>query len=291
VERSVVAVTTTLWIDLDGADNMRDVGGLPTWDGPRVRPGRLFRSDSLQELSNADVRRLVVDRGVRAVADLRTSKEVLEDGPGPMSREPAVRVEHHSLYPEAAASSDVAAADAAALGLLVSDEPLEPVLPSSPHSAAASGGSVAHAIEKEYVGAVNVYLRYLDDRADSIVAALRLISYTDGATIVHCAAGKDRTGVVVAIALREVGVTPQAIAADYARTAERIGAVFRRLGKRTAYADDVAVADSERQRPRAQTMEKLLAAGDELHGGAGTWLRANGWTEGDALALRNKLLN
>jgi protein-tyrosine phosphatase len=48
--------------------------------------------------------------------------------------------------------------------------------------------------EERRRGATGVYLRYLNDHSDSIIAALRLIAYTDGATIVHCAAGKDRTG-------------------------------------------------------------------------------------------------
>ncbi len=182
-----------------------------------------------------------------------------------MTREQSVRLEHHSLYPEAGISTDLAAADAAELGVFVEDE-------------------------SRSRGAASVYLRYLDDRADSVVAALRLIAHSEGATIVHCAAGKDRTGVVVALALREVGVTPEAIAADYALTADRIAAVQQRLGRRPAYADDIAMTDPDRQRPRAATMEKVLAAVDELHGGVDSWLRANGWTDADSAALRRKLL-
>jgi protein tyrosine/serine phosphatase len=277
-------VNAPLWIELEGADNVRDVGGLPTLDGQRVQPGRLLRSDSLQELTAGDVRHLVDDLHVRAVADLRTGKEVSEDGPGPMTREPSVRLEHHSLYPEVGISTDLTVADAAALGVHADDEPV--LLPWQE-------GNGRHEVddnEERRRGAISVYLRYLNDRSDSIVAALRLIAHSDGATIVHCAAGKDRTGVVVAMALREVGVIPEAIAADYARSAERIDAVQRRLGKRPAYADDIAMSHPDRQRPRAATMEKVLAAIDELHGGVGTWLRTHGWTDEDAAALRNKLL-
>ncbi len=145
--------------------------------------------------------------------------------------------------------------------------------------------------EERRRGTTDVYLRYLDDRSDSIIAALRLVAYTDGATIVHCAAGKDRTGIVVAVALREVGVTPEAIVADYARSADRIDAVQTRLSKRPAYAEELAGTDPARHKPRAAPMEKVLAAIDEMHGGAGTWLRGNGWTDLDAAALRHKLLD
>jgi protein-tyrosine phosphatase len=287
-------VTEPLWIDLEGAENVRDVGGLPTMEGQRVQPGRLLRSDSLQDLTDADVRHLIDDLGVRAIADLRTGKEVHDDGPGPMTYEPSVRVEHHSLYPEAGMSTDLAAADAAALGRDVDDEAGQPVLLPWQERDATTGGDLVRIVddtEERRRGATGVYLRYLDDRGDSVIAALRLIAYTDGATIVHCAAGKDRTGVVVAIALLEVGVLPEAITADYARTAERVDAVVRRLAKRPAYAEDLAMTDPDRHRPRAATMEKLLAAIDEMHGSVGTWLRTNGWTDEDAAALRDKLLH
>jgi protein-tyrosine phosphatase len=44
------------WIDLEGAVNVRDVGGLPTGDGGQTAYGRLLRAENLQELSPADVR-------------------------------------------------------------------------------------------------------------------------------------------------------------------------------------------------------------------------------------------
>lgn len=269
-------MTAPLWIPLEGAENVRDVGGLPTRDGGRVRAGRLIRSDSLQDLTVHDVRLLVDDLHVRAVADLRTGVEVAADGPGPMTREPAVRIEHLSLYPEAGKETDVAAAEAASRN--------EQVL--LPWQSRADERDA----DAERKGASDIYLRYLDDRADSVLAALRMIATTDGATIVHCAAGKDRTGVVVAVALAEVGVPADAIAADYARSAERIEGIYRRLGRRQTYASDVAGFDPDRHRPRAETMQRLLAAIDERYGGVGAWLRSNGWTDVDAAGLRAALL-
>jgi protein-tyrosine phosphatase len=55
---------TDRWIELDGLVNMRDLGGLPTRDGGSTTPGRLIRSDNLQDLSEADVSRLVDELGV-----------------------------------------------------------------------------------------------------------------------------------------------------------------------------------------------------------------------------------
>jgi len=252
--------------------NVRDLAGLPAAGGREVQPGRLIRSDSLQTLTDADVRHLVDDLGVRSVADLRTGVEVRGEGPGPMTREPLVQIRHLSLFPE---PDEVDVAESA-------DGPV--VLPWQARTDSMS--------EKERArGASGVYLRYLDDRADSVIAALRLIAETDGATIVHCAAGKDRTGVIVAFALAEVGVTHQAIAEDYARSAERIGAIIAGLSARNTYRNDItASADVDKHTPRAATMERLLDAMDELYGGVPAWLRANGWTEDDATRLREHLL-
>ncbi len=258
------------WIDLDGAVNVRDLGGLPTADGGTVRTGRLIRSDNLQDLSERDVHLLVDELHVRSVADLRTGVEVTAEGPGPLAALNDVEIVHLSLFPESGENTDAAADDAPVVLPWQSDQRTERV---------------------RRQGASGVYLGYLDDRADSVLDALRLIAYTDGATIVHCAAGKDRTGVVVALALAEVGVERDSIVADYARSAERIEDIFDRLRGTRTYAEDMAHSDADKHAPRASTIERLFNALDAEHSGPGGWLRANGWTEADAVALRAKLLD
>jgi protein tyrosine/serine phosphatase len=121
-----------------------------------------------------------------------------------------------------------------------------------------------------------------------------VIAEPDGATLVHCAAGKDRTGVVVALALSEVGVERDSVVADYVATSERIRDVLRRLAATPTYARDVDADDVDnidRHLPRAATMHTLLAEMDEQDGGVGNWLRRHGWTESDAAALRARLLD
>jgi protein tyrosine/serine phosphatase len=259
-------VGQTRWIELAGAVNVRDMGGLTTEDGRVIARDRLIRSDNLQSLTAADVRTLVDRHQVRAVADLRTGVEVDSEGPGPMTREPDVTVAHFSLFPEAGHNTDVAALDDAGDGPVVL--PWQN-LPSEGEDAPKS--------------AADFYLRYLLDRPDSIIDTLRLIANTDGATIVHCAAGKDRTGVVVAIAMSEVGVQRAEIIEDYAMSAERIHEIFDRLRASDTYADEHA--------PRDTTMEQLLDAIDQVHGGVPAWLRKHGWTDDDAAALRKHLLD
>lgn len=264
-------VLDAAWLELEGTANARDLAGLPTVDGRTVRPHRLIRSDNLQDLTEQDLRVLVDEIGVRSVADLRTDVEVASEGPGPLTGHPEVDVVHLSLFPESGDNTDVAADG---------DGPV--VLPWQ-------NRDVEEKIGRK--GTSAVYLGYLDQRADSVLAALRTIARSPGATIVHCAAGKDRTGTVVALALAEVGVTREAIVADYERSAERIEDIFARLRSTRTYEDDLAGADADKHAPKAATMDRLLDALDEEFGGPQAWLRSHGWTDDDAAALRAKLLD
>jgi hypothetical protein len=75
-------------------------------------------------------------------------------------------------------------------------------------------------------------------------------------------------------------------------SAERVKATITRLASRRTYAMDLdAGIDVDRHKPRAETMQKLLAAMDERYGGVPAWLRAHGWTDDDAAALRKRLLD
>lgn len=256
-----------MWIDLEGAANVRDLGGLPAGSAT-VRPGRLIRADNLQSLTEADVRELVDARHVTTVADLRTKVEVDSEGPGPLVVDGRVEVVNLSLFPEVGQNTD-AAADAPVL------------LPWQERRA-----------RENFVRrtVAQTYLRYLADRPDSVVAALRLVGHSVGATVVNCAAGKDRTGVVVAFALDEVGADRDAIVADYARSSERVVAVMSRLAASPTYAGDVDDSPPERHAPRPETLWEMFALLDAEHGGVGSWLRLHGWTDDDAAALRQSLL-
>jgi hypothetical protein len=68
--------------------NFRDLGGRVTADGATVRPGLLFRSESVAYLSAADTSRLVDDLGLATVVDLRGEREVVRNGRGPLEHQP-----------------------------------------------------------------------------------------------------------------------------------------------------------------------------------------------------------
>src|ERR1700691_5640137 len=98
------------WIDLEGAVNVRDLGGLPTEDGGETVAGRLLRSDNLQDLSPSDVATLVGEFGVTTVVDLRSTHELTAEGPAPLDAVDGVRHVHHPVLPERGESTDIVAA-------------------------------------------------------------------------------------------------------------------------------------------------------------------------------------
>ena len=304
------------WLPLDGATNARDLGGLPTDTDASTAPHRLLRSDNLQGLTPEDVRLLVDVIGLRTVVDLRTNVEVMMEGPGPLTREPAVTIRHLSLFPESggltdvdpdaalpwtrrpavaagAAGTGVAGTDAAGTGAAGTDAAGTDGLETGaggPTVADALAAGDADAMADPVSRSVLFYLGYLRDRPDNIVAALRAIAEGDGATVVHCAAGKDRTGVVVAFALCVAGVPRERIVADFAATADRMTELLARLRASDTYRDDLASRSDDSHVPRARTMVDFLAYLDEHFGGPLDWLASAGFGADDVARLRSRLV-
>ncbi|EHR50341.1 protein tyrosine/serine phosphatase [Saccharomonospora marina XMU15] len=250
------------WLKLEGAVNVRDLGGIPTEDGAATAPGRLLRSDNLQDLSSGDVSYLLGTVRLSTVVDLRTKAELHAEGPGPLTRVERVVHEHHSLLPEHAWN-------AAAEALLVRRRKEVERYRGDP--------ACAH------------YLGYLEERPDSVVGALRAVTRSHGAALVHCAAGKDRTGVVVAFALSVAGARRDEIVRDYAATGERIAAILERLRGSVTYAKDIDRVPLDKHVPRAETMAEFLDHIDKCYGGVPDWLGEHGFTDDELDALHRKL--
>jgi protein-tyrosine phosphatase len=262
------------WIALDGAVNVRDLGGLPAGGGSVIAARQLLRADNLQGLSDRDVSRLVGEFGLTRVIDLRSVAERTSEGPGPLTAVGSVEHVHHSVIPVEEERR-----------FLDGDEETAEVVT-----------DVLLARRERYVAAnpddavCGHYLGYLEDRPESVVAALRAIAGTAGAALVHCAAGKDRTGVIVALALLAVGVRRDAVVADYAATAERIQAILARLRASMTYVQGVNRVSDEEHTPRASGMERFLDLVDTRYGGVGRWLDDQGFGQRDVELLRRKLL-
>jgi len=172
-------------IELEGAHNVRDLGGYPIADGRVIRHGRLFRADGLANLTDADLD--VFDAlGVRTVIDLRSATELADRGRFPLERYP---VAFHHLP-------------------IVDVTWVETGVPEFPDTA---DGAV------EFL--VWAYHDMLTTGADRFAQAISILSLPEATPAVfHCAGGKDRTGILAALILGGLGVDDEAICADYGLT-------------------------------------------------------------------------
>jgi protein-tyrosine phosphatase len=224
-------------VELAGAFNFRDLGGYPTTDGQVTRWGRLFRSDSLHELTADDVGTLK-SMGLATVVDLRTPRELDRTGRGLLAEEP-LTFRHLSVIREDRGE---------AVG---APEPVDEL------SAR--------------------YLWYLDHGRDALAEALALVADPDHLPLVfHCAAGKDRTGVLAALVLDVLGVDPEVIVADYVVTAERMELILARYRGQPGLTAAMERVPAYRFGVEAATMERFLGTLHERFGGARGWAGAAG---------------
>jgi protein-tyrosine phosphatase len=266
------------WIELDELANLRDVGGVPTVDGGEIAPGRLLRSDNLQTLTDRDVDALLA-LGVTDVVDLRSDYERDAEGPGPLTK---TDVAHHphSFFREwrEGVGADKEGDDAEA----AEDRP--EAVPEEALPWVDLEPSVK--MENEVAG---VYLSYVVDRPDSVLAGLRHIAEAEGATLVHCAAGKDRTGTLVALALLLAGADREAVVADYAASSERAQRIVDRLLASETYAENLRDRPLSSHLSRPETLRAFLDHVDATYGGVEPMLQRIGWTSEDTARLRAKL--
>jgi protein-tyrosine phosphatase len=136
-----------------------------------------------------------------------------------------------------------------------------------------------------------LYQHVLSAAPDSLAEIAGIVAAADGPVLVHCSAGKDRTGVTVALLLRAVGVGREAILADYATTEPNVPRVLDRL---QALGYDIPIHRALPPQllltpPKA--MIGLLDTLDGWDGGAAGWLLDHGLSEGDLTALQTRLVD
>ncbi len=166
-------------ISFDRLHNFRDLGGRRSVDGRTVRPGLLYRSDSLAKLEGSDWERFLAF-GVRTVIDLRYPWEIAARGRVPVSDRFAylnLSIEHRP-YDQA-----------------VIDPGLDPW---------------------RYLA--DRYAEVAEDGALELRQTLKTIAEAEGPLVFHCASGKDRTGLVAALVLSLLGVDENGVAEDFALT-------------------------------------------------------------------------
>ncbi|HKH55503.1 MAG TPA: tyrosine-protein phosphatase [Propionibacteriaceae bacterium] len=261
-----------LWIEMDGLANLRDVGGLPTADGGTILSGRLLRSDNLQDLTERDVE-VLLGLGLTDVVDLRSDYEIEVEGPNRLTDQESVRIHAHSMFREWREG-------------VGEDKP--DVRPEVLPAEALPWVDLEPSVDLDNDMAAT-YLSYLVDRPDSVLAALRAIGQATGAVLVHCAAGKDRTGTIVALALLVAGAERDAVIADYAASSERVEGVVNRLMASATYVDHLRDRSLSSHLSRPESMRFLLDHVEESYGGVANLLSRIGWTEQDTSRIRAKL--
>lgn len=138
-----------------------------------------------------------------------------------------------------------------------------------------------------------LYRLLVDARGPQLVEAVQTLSRADGPALVHCTAGKDRTGVVVALALEAVGVEREAVVADYAATQTHLAGewaerMLAQVGAGWGVPED-AIVEIVTTSP-APVMAELLDHVDASYGGAVAYLRTHGLGQADLARLGERLV-
>jgi protein tyrosine/serine phosphatase len=238
-------------LEWEPCQNARDLGGLATRDGRLTRWRALLRADNLCRLTPRGLRSMRA-HGIATVIDLRSARE-LAHFPSPVVGEPGI------VYVHAPAIDDGDRDGAAEMD---------------------ASDSLA-----------DIYRVMLERFGATMTTAVRAIATAPpGGVLVHCHAGKDRTGLVVALALAAVGVGQQAIVEDYAASGARLQRHF------AEELEDPTLGDARRERLRGMQHarpETIAAVLDWLaahHGGADAYLRAGGLSDEVLERLRARLV-
>lgn len=238
-------------VELPSVFNLRDLGGYTGADGRSVAWRRIFRADGLQRLARADLGRLR-ELGLRTVVDLRRPDEV-ELG---RLEADGVAYHHHSLQP---------------IDWLV------------------DGYDESVGVER-YLA--DRYLEMTAQRGDQLGHVIRLIADERAVPLVfHCAAGKDRTGVVAAITLSVLGVNDDDIAEDYGLSAD---STKRWLAWAQVHRPEIAATVSGLPGPWTTSppgaIRMFLADLRAEYGSVEAYLRGSGVGDSTLEALRSHLL-
>jgi len=247
--------TTLIDLELSAPVNLRDLGGIPVAGGV-LRDGLAMRADDLAVVTEQDADDLV-QLGLAAVIDLRTGEEVSLTGRGPLA-DRAVAYHHLPLMASIGAGMP-------------------------------RGGRISF----DHASMGEMYAHMVETSAPQLATALSIIALAPGATAFHCAAGRDRTGVLAAMLLLALGATDDDIVADYARTDANMAAIQARMKpvmgvllERLGFDLEEMTALTTDAEPMDISMRIMLARLRERHGDALAPVRAAGLSDDVVARLR-----
>ncbi|WP_042431709.1 tyrosine-protein phosphatase [Streptacidiphilus anmyonensis] len=255
---------------IPGVRNLRDAGGFPTTGGARVAEALLYRAGSLHELTTEGAERLAA-LGLRTIIDLRSAPELEVWPDHPLDG--GVRFLHLPTFPprerptaHEARDADVEARDA--------DAPDADAL-----DADTRDGRDAEAGEETLE---DLYAFMSATAGPAIAAAVSALAVPGALpALIHCAVGKDRTGVTVATLLSALGVSDADILADYHLSNAGLG-----LDQGPVYYVDEHGTERRSRPVHVGLMSAFLASLRASHGDATRYLLAHGVTEAELSDLR-----
>ncbi len=237
-------------VDLEGCHNFRDLGGYPTRDGGKLRWRVLFRSDALHHLTAADVARLRGEIGLGHVVDLRSSGEIGIDGCGRLADED-VRIHHLPLF---------------------------------------DGAGTASADWGPRITLCDRYFLMTEHAKRPIARVIETLAGAEAPAVYHCAAGKDRTGVISAVLLGLLGVADELIVADYAATQKNLDAIVARLMASEGYQSMLEALPPDTLHAEPETMLSLLERVRERYGSMRGYVSEIGVPDAAVTRLESRVL-
>jgi protein-tyrosine phosphatase len=244
---------------LSGAWNFRDVSGLKTSEGRCVASGLLFRSSELSNLDDTGGQDLI-NLGVTDVFDLRDYAEIEKTGAGRVPDSIEVHVVPFDLRPDGKAPHEMSRDD-------------------------------YYANRTRYMYEVYQQMPTLPGAMSTVDQVIKLLGDPDRRVLVHCAAGKDRTGWVVAAVLAALEVNDDDIMSDYLKSNADIESLRAHLQRSYGSADGEPIEISdELLGVRAEFLQSAQAAAAEKFGTFDEYLAACRVTPGDLDRLRARML-
>ncbi|MEV5836787.1 tyrosine-protein phosphatase [Nocardia sp. NPDC052112] len=256
-------------IELQGAVNVRDIGGYRTYDGAKVKSGKAIRSDSLEKLTDSDVQKLG-GLNLKAVVDLRTSAEVQFMGADkvPAGVQTVARpIDDTGLFQQMMAA-------------------IQSRDPQKQEELLGNGKA------EEIMGRVYTSFLSADSRA-KFGQTIRDLAATDRATLYHCTSGKDRTGWLTYVVLRAVGVPESTARQDYLLSNQYRAAADAKLREQVKQAGLMQNPDLliPLQEVRDQYLDTAIDAMEQAYGDFGKFLTQGlGLDGGTLVQLRKNLV-